>query len=141
MDGIRLLLDRPDVAETDCNDCCKYQYRELSGRWQPVMRGKNKEIRRRPFDCPTCPKIPLETREQLVPLGIRFGPERAIDVDEAAAILIQYHEVQAGAPYPTEPFQSRLYGMIHYMLWQEQHQAQTAQARTPALLRRILERG
>lgn len=105
------------------------------------MRGKFKEPRRRPYDCPTCPKIPQDIKDDLVPLGIRFGPERAIDIADAVSTLMAYHEVQAGAPYPTEPFQSRLYGMIHYMLWQEQHQAQTQTARTPALLRRFLERG
>lgn len=115
-------------------------YRELSGIWQPITHGAGKKIPRgnRPLDCSLCPKVPEETRRELIQLGVRFGPERAIDVNPAIQLLINYHETQAGAPYPSDAFTSRLYGMIHHMVWLEQHTANRQASKTPLLLSALL---
>ena len=100
---------------------------------------KVKRVKERGFDCKDCPKVPADTREELIQLGIKFGPERAIDVEPAKRFLLRYHEVQAGAPYPECSFQSRLIGMVHYMLFHDQLDAVRQTSQTPAMMMAFLK--
>lgn len=113
----------------------------LSDRWQPVLISgqKIKRVKERGFDCKECPKVPADTREELIQLGLKIGPEQAINVEPAKKLLLRYHEVQAGAPFPECSFQSRLFGMIHYMLFHDQLDAVRQTSQTPAMMMAFLK--
>jgi len=100
---------------------------------------KQKRPKGRELDCWECPKVPESTRTELMQIGLKFGPERSMDTETARRFLLYYHEVQAGAPFPSCSFQSRLFGMIHYMLHYEMQDAIRQTSQTPGLMMAFLE--